>query len=204
MFSGSRKMDLVKQMRSPRSPGTYSPPSNHSRSNSPSSLSRRPESPFGSIDSSSPRMGSPSMFTPPRASSPPRTVGNSNYNSSNTVISSANNITKLLNSSDIDGIVVNRMLESTVRLRLQKDSIHLQFFKSKDIDFFLFKSKLFDLFELGFNDEEFRYVISLFDEYNTGIYVHICIHKTYICIHIYMYVYTFIYIYSLVMKSLDM
>jgi hypothetical protein len=169
MFSGSGKMDLVKQMRSPRSPRVYSPSSCHSRSNSPSSLSRR-ESPFGS-----PRIGSPSIFTNPRieniaerAASPPRTIGNSNYNSTNTVISSANNITKLLNSSDIDGVVVNRMLESTIRMRPEKDSIHLKFFKSKDIDFLSFKSKLFDLFKLVFSDEEFRYVTSLFDEYNAG------------------------------------
>lgn len=209
MFSGSGKMELVRQVRlgSPPSPGKNLPSNNHSPSHSPSGTFRkiesnddsnlrdgsmiasRPNSPsrigspsmMSSRSNSPSRIGSPSVFRgsssskshnfqfiADRPASPPRTLGNSNYNSNNTVISSTINVTKLLNSDGIDGIVVRRMLESTVRIRLEKDVIHLQYFKSKDLDYTSFRSKLFDLFELVFNDEEFRYVTSLFDEYDTA------------------------------------
>ena len=149
--TGKREAKAVTMTVNQRRKSTTSP-SSHFTANCSSS---------GSLSSRNPTMVS-AEFSSSRVS-PER-----NQKKKNVFTSSTANLMSLLESKGIEGVVMNRVFESTVYYEPGRDEIHLRFFKSKDIGYILFRMKLLNFFELSFSDTEFEYLANLFDVNSTG------------------------------------
>lgn len=66
------------------------------------------------------------------------------------------------------GVVLNRIMDSTVRYRPDRDAIVLKAFQSTCIEYDLFRNSLYSTFWLQFNDDEFAALVEYFDPNNNG------------------------------------
>lgn len=84
-------------------------------------------------------------------------------------IASSANLEKALAHVGTLGVVMNRVLESTVRYRPDKDAVVLKVFQSKNIDYDIFRNALYSTFWLQFNDEEYQVLLDYFDPAHNGV-----------------------------------
>jgi hypothetical protein len=79
------------------------------------------------------------------------------------LVASMSNLQLSLSSSSTIGVVMNRILEATIRYRPEKDYATLKAFQSKRIEYGHFRSYLHAAFWLSFDDFEFHVLTSYFD-----------------------------------------
>lgn len=79
------------------------------------------------------------------------------------LVASMSNLHASLSSTSTIGVVMNRILEATIRYRPEKDHATLKAFQSKRIDYDHFRSYLHTAFWLSFDDFEFHVLTSYFD-----------------------------------------
>lgn len=84
-------------------------------------------------------------------------------------IASTSNLEKALTDIGTLGVVMRKIMESTVRYRPEKDAVILKAFQSKHIEYDKFRSFLYSAFWLGFEDLEFESFVSYFDPQKDGI-----------------------------------
>lgn len=84
-------------------------------------------------------------------------------------IASTSNLEKALSDMGTTGIVMNKILESTIRYRPEKDAVILKAFQSKHIEYDKFRSYLYSAFWLGFDDSEFQCFLEYFDPNKNGV-----------------------------------
>ena len=82
---------------------------------------------------------------------------------------STSKLEKLLADPGVDGVVMNRVLESTVRYRPDKDAIVLKAFQSKHIEYAYFRHFLREAFLLTFTNDEYDHLTAIFDTSNAGV-----------------------------------
>ena len=78
-------------------------------------------------------------------------------------IASTSNLEKALADMGTLGVVMNKIMESTVRYRPEKDAVILKAFQSKSIPYDKFRAYLYSAFWLGFDEVEFQCFIRYFD-----------------------------------------
>lgn len=79
------------------------------------------------------------------------------------LVASMSNLHTSLSSTSTIGVVMNRILEATIRYRPEKDYATLKAFQSKRIEYDHFRSYLHAAFWLSFDDFEFHVLTSYFD-----------------------------------------
>lgn len=84
-------------------------------------------------------------------------------------VASTSNLEKALADMGTTGIMMNKILQSTVRYRPEKDAVILKAFQSKHIDYDRFRSYLYSAFWLGFDDSEFQSFLEHFDPNQDGV-----------------------------------
>lgn len=84
-------------------------------------------------------------------------------------IASTTNLEKALADTGITGVMMKKILESTIRYRPEKDAVILKAFQSKHIEYEKFRSYLYSSFWLGFEDDEFQAFLVYFDPQKDGI-----------------------------------
>ena len=84
-------------------------------------------------------------------------------------IASTSNLEKALADTGITGVMMRKILESTVRYRPEKDAVILKAFQSKHIEYDKFRSYLYSSFWLGFEEDEFQAFLAYFDSQQDGI-----------------------------------
>ena len=82
---------------------------------------------------------------------------------------STSKLLSLLRDPGVDGEIMQRVLESTVRYRPDKDSIVLRAFQSKNIEYVFFRHFLREAFLLTFSDEEYEHLTRIFDSSDAGV-----------------------------------
>jgi hypothetical protein len=102
-----------------------------------------------------------------RSPSPPKS--RSVNTNSDIVVASKSNLEKALENDGILGNVMNRILESTVRYRPEKDGVVLKAFQTKCIDFDRFRNYLYSMFWLTFSEDEYKALVSFFDPQSCGV-----------------------------------
>lgn len=76
---------------------------------------------------------------------------------------------RLLHDDGVDGTVMRRIMESTVRYKPDRDAIVLKAFQSKHITYPLFRHYLNSAFWLSFSDLEYANLTSIFDPAGQGV-----------------------------------
>jgi hypothetical protein len=84
-------------------------------------------------------------------------------------VASTSNLEKALADMGTTGIMMNKILQSTVRYRPEKDAVLLKAFQSKHIDYDRFRSYLYSAFWLAFDDNEFQNFLEYFDPQKDGV-----------------------------------
>lgn len=84
-------------------------------------------------------------------------------------VSTRYNLEKLLAEDGLIGIVMNKILESTIRYHPERDSHVLKAFQSKSIEYPIFRHYLSSIFWLSFDDDEYDCLVSLYDSGNSGV-----------------------------------
>ena len=78
-------------------------------------------------------------------------------------IASTTHLEKALADMGVLGIVMNKIMESTLRYRPEKDAVILKAFQSKSIPYDSFRKYLYSAFWLAFDETEFESFASYFD-----------------------------------------
>lgn len=84
-------------------------------------------------------------------------------------IASTANLEKALADTGSTGMMMRKILESTIRYRPEKDAVILKAFQSKNIEYDKFRSYLYSSFWLGFEEDEFQSFLDYFDPQKDGI-----------------------------------
>ena len=84
-------------------------------------------------------------------------------------IASTSNLEKALADTGSTGMMMRKILESTIRYRPEKDAVILKAFQSKNIEYEKFRAYLYSSFWLGFEDDEFQSFLDYFDPQKDGI-----------------------------------
>ncbi len=102
-------------------------------------------------------------------------VSTKNQSSKNDLKSAASSIAstsaleKALSHIGHIGVVMNKIMESTIRYRPDRDAIVLKAFQSKNIEYDIFRNSLYSTFWLGFSDEEWAAFLEYFDPQQNGV-----------------------------------
>lgn len=84
-------------------------------------------------------------------------------------VASTTSLEKALADPGLTGVMMNKILESTIRYRPERDAVLLKAFQSKHIDYDRFRSYLYSAFWLGFDDNEYHSLLDYFDPLKGGV-----------------------------------
>jgi hypothetical protein len=93
----------------------------------------------------------------------------SSKNGAGDSIASTSNLQKALADMGTTGIMMNKIMQATVRYRPEKDAVILKAFQSKHIEYDKFRAYLYSAFWLGFDDPEFQSFLEYFDSEKDGV-----------------------------------
>lgn len=84
------------------------------------------------------------------------------------IVSTTSNLVRLLSDPGLDGVVMNRVMESTNFYMPERDGVLMKSFESKSLDYANFRHFLHSSFRLVFQEPEFASMISIFDPCDVG------------------------------------
>jgi hypothetical protein len=87
----------------------------------------------------------------------------------NTSAASSMGLQAALADPGLEGIVMNRIMDATVRYNPEKDAHVLKAFQTKQIEYDRFRGLLHSIFWLQFNDEEYSALVQYFDPEKQGL-----------------------------------
>lgn len=132
-------------------------------------LEQRYTSTKGRDSSPTSELGNTGEFAASAVSSKSRKNRSSKDQNFGDSIASTSNLEKALADMGTLGVVMRKIMESTVRYRPEKDAVILKAFQSKHIEYDKFRAYLYSAFWLGFEDNEFESFLAYFDPQKDGI-----------------------------------